>query len=137
MQDDTLERQEYLEVTIKELESVNKKLAKLTVLKEELTGKIISAFGHQHEGQRSYEFGMWKVEIKTPSVYSLDKKLYESIDYKLLGDFNPIRASVAYSIDKKACDSYIQDAPKKIRDMLVDLIDKKPGKPGVTIKSRV
>ena len=45
--------------------------------------------------------------------------------------------SDSYSIDKKLCDLYMLDAPKKVRDALIELIDKKPGKPSVTIKERV
>lgn len=121
---------------IRELEKVNKQLAKLTLRKEELTDMIITAMGHQHEGQRSYEYDTWKVEIKTPFVYSLNKKLYESGNVTLPDNFNPIKESISYSIDKKLCDKYLESAPKKVRDVLVELIDKKPGKASVTIKER-
>lgn len=137
MQDDNLARQESLELSIKELECVNKKLAKLTVRKEELIESIIGALGHEHEGQKTYEYGLWKVECKTPFVYSLNKKLYESGDIKLPDEFNPVKQSIAYSIDKRLCDQYMQNAPKKVRDALIELIDKKPGKAGVSIKGRV
>lgn len=131
-----IEREVGLSDTIKELEKVNKQLARLSLRKEELTDSIIKAMGHQHEGQRSYEYQTWKVEIKTPFVYSLNKKLYESGNIKLPDDFNPIKESVSYSVDKALCDKYLDDAPKKVRDALVELIDKKPGKASVIIKER-
>lgn len=131
-----IEREVGLSDSIKELEKVNKQLARLSLRKEELTNSIVSAMGHQHEGQRSYEYEVWKVEIKTPFVYSLNKKLYESGSIKLPDDYNPIKESVSYSVDKALCDKYMEDAPKKIRDALVELIDKKPGKASVTIKER-
>lgn len=131
-----IERENGLSETIKELEKVNKQLARLSLRKEELTNSIVLAMGHQHEGQRSYEYEVWKVEIKTPFVYSLNKKLYESGNIKLPDDFNPIKESVSYSVDKALCDKYLVDAPKKVRDALVELIDKKPGKASVTIKER-
>lgn len=122
--------------SIKELEKVNKQLARLSLRKEELTSSIVLAMGHNHEGQRSYQHEVWKVEIKTPFVYSLNKKLYESGSIKLPDNFNPIKESVSYSIDKVLCDRYLAEAPKKVRDALVELIDKKPGKASVTIKER-
>ena len=123
--------------SINELQKVNKQLAKLLVRKEELTDQIIGSLEHDHEGQKTYEYGTWKIEVKTPFVYSLNKKLYESGDIKLPDNFNPVKESVSYSIDKKLCDQYMLDAPKKVRDALAELIDKKPGKAGIIIKERV
>jgi exonuclease VII small subunit len=134
---DILNRENYLADSIKELEKVNKQIAKLTVRKEELVNMIIGALGHEHEGQKSYEYGVWKIEVKTPFVYSLNKKRYESGEIKLPDNFNPIKQSVAYSIDKRLCDQFMQEAPKKVRDALAELIDKKPGKAGITLKERV
>ena len=123
--------------SINELQKVNKQLSKLTLRKEELTSQIIEMLGHDHEGQKTYEYGTWKLEVKTPFVYSLNKKLYESGDIKLPDNFNPVKESVFYSIDKRLCDQYMQDAPKKVRDALAELIDKKPGKANVVVKERV
>ncbi len=135
--DNTKEQERNFSESIKELQKVNKQIAKLTVRKEELTQEIISSLDHEHEGQKSYTYGVWKIEVKTPFVYSLNKKLYETGEVKLPGEFNPIKESISYSIDKRLCDQYMQDAPKKVRDALAELIDKKPGKAGITIKERV
>lgn len=133
---ESAERQHCLEESIKHLEIVNKRIAKLLVMKEELTQQIIGALGHEHEGQRSYEYGMWKVEVKTPVVYSLNKKLYETGQYSLPAEFNPIKESVSYSIDKRLCDHYLETAPFEVRESLIDLIEKKPGKMAVSIKEK-
>lgn len=122
---------------IQELEKVNKQLAKLTLRKEQLTDMIISGMSHNHEGQRTYEYDTWKVEIRTPITYALNKKLYESGSIQLPDNFNPIKESVSYSIDKGLCDKYMLDAPKKVREALAELIDKKPGKASVIIKERI
>lgn len=135
--DDTGDRFQCLEASVVELEKLNKQLAKLVLRKEELIDTIIGALGHQHEGQKSYEHGLWKIEVKTPFLYCLNKKLYESGEIKLPDNFNPVKESISYSVDKVLCDKYIHDAPKKIRDALILLIDKKPGKAGVTVKERV
>lgn len=137
MHDDTIERQKMLEESIKELDYVNKELAKLGVIKEDLVKSIIDALGHEHDGQKSYDFGVWKVEVKTPSVYSLNKKLYESGSVALPAQFNPIKHSTAYSIDKRLCEMYMECAPIEVCDMLVELIERKPGKANVVIKDRI
>lgn len=139
MQDyDTTNEQELFFVeSVKELEKVNKQLAKLTLRKEELTNQIIGALEHDHEGQKTYEYDVWKLEVKTPFVYSLNKKLYESGEFNLPEQFNPIKKSVSYSIDKRLCDRFVQEAPKKVRDTLAQLIDKKPGKASITIRERI
>lgn len=131
------EREHHLEISVKELEKVNKQLAKLLVRKDELTATIIGALEHEHEGQKSYEYGVWKIEVKTPYIYSLDKKQYELTQLRLPDEFNPVKQSVAYTVDKRLCDKYMTEAPKKVRDMLIEIISKKPGKAGITIKERV
>lgn|SRR3990167_2184427 len=136
-QDTTLQRANVLEESIKELECVNKKLAKLTVRKEELTSIIIDALGHKHEGQRSYEYGVWKIECKTPMIYSLNKKAYEMGDVYLPSEFDPIKKSVSYTVDKNLCETYLKTAPASVRAALIELIEKKPSKPGVSIKERI
>ena len=135
--DSTNEQEHCFSESISELQKINKQIAKLTVRKEELTEQIIGALEHEHEGQKSYEYGVWKIEVKTPFVYSLNKKLYESGKIKLPDSYNPIKESVSYSIDKRLCDQYMQSAPKKVRDALAELIDKKPGKASVSLKERV
>jgi len=135
--DATSERFECLDSSIKEMEKINRQLAKLQLRKEELTQLVISAIGHDHDGQKCYDHGVWKIEVKTPYIYSLNKKLYESGEIEIPKKFNPIKKSFAYSIDKRLCDKYIQEAPEDIRDILVELIEKRPGKAGVTIKERV
>jgi len=137
MQNDILEQEQILCDSIKKLESINKKIAKLTATKEELTSEIIGCLEHDHEGQKSYEFNVWKIEIKTPIVYSLDKKAYERGDFFVPDGFNPIKQSVSYSVDKRLCEQYMNEAPKKVREVLSQLITKKPGKKSVSIKERV
>ena len=134
---DTHEREQTLVESIQELERVNKRLSKLNLEREKLTTNIIEAFSHSHEGQKTYEYDRWKIEIKTPCVYSLNKKLYESGSYELPEDYNPIRTTTAYTINKTLCEEYLKDAPEDVRDSLIALIDKKPGKAGVVIRERV
>lgn len=134
---DTLQRESVLNDSIKELEKTNKQLAKLISRKEELTDAIITALGHEHEGQKSYEYDLWKIECKTPSTYSLDKKAYESGEVFIPAGFNPIKETTAYTVDKKLCELYMSTAPESVRGALAELITVKPGKASVSLKARV
>lgn len=135
--DDSVDRQFLLESNIKRFEQVSKEMARLNLLKETLTSEIIGALGHEHEGQRTYEHGMWKIEIKTPVTYSINKKSYESGEIKIPDDFNPIKKAVSYTVDKRLCDEYLVKAPSSIKQALVKLIEKRPGKAGIVIKERL
>ncbi len=101
--------------------------------KDELIDIIIGAIGHEHKGQKSYDHGLYKIEVKTPFIYSLDTKKYKSGEIKLPDNFNPIKESVSYSVDKNLCDEYMESAPKKVREALIELIDEKPGKKNVVL----
>jgi hypothetical protein len=136
MNNNVLEREQVLAESILELEKINKQLAKLTVRKEELTETIIAALGHDHYGQKSYEYDVWKIECKTPSIYSLDKKAYESGSVFIPDGFDPVKSSVSYTVDKRLCDKYMSESPLEVREALGQLITVKPGKASVTIKAR-
>lgn len=134
---DTTEREYSLSSSIKELQKVNKKIAKLLIQKEILTNQVVAGFGHDHEGQKTYEHDVWKIEIKTPIVYSLDRKLYEEGDICLPEEYNPIKSVVIHSVDKKLFENYMATADKKVVSDLISLIEKKPGKVSVVVKERV
>jgi hypothetical protein len=131
------DRETCLTTAIKEYEKVTAQLAKLTKRKEELTKEIIDTLGHCHEGQKSYDYDQWKIECKTPMTYSLDKKAYESGDYYIPDNFDPVRSSVSYTVNKQLFETYASTAPLSVREALHKLIDKKPAKASVTIKARV
>jgi len=135
--DTTSEQERFFVDCVNELKSINKELEALQLRKEELTHLIIQTLDHAHEGVKTYDYGNMKIEVKTPFVYSLDKKKYESGEFTLPEQFNPVKKSVSYSVDKRLCDRYMNDAPYEVRDILAELIDKKPGKAGITIKERV
>lgn len=133
---DTYEMEHVLDDSIRELNKVNKKLAELLVKKEELTKLVISSLGHDHEGQKSYEYGTYKIEVKTPFIYSLDKELYESLDYQFPRGCNPVKKSTTYTVDKKLVDRLLDSGDAEVRDHVIELFSKKPGKPSVTLKER-
>lgn len=127
------ERQYVLEDAVKQLEAVNKKMAKLTLEKEALTQTIIAALGHQKEGQRSYNVDCWKVTVKTPFIYSLDTKAYKNGDVYLPDEFDPIKETETFTVDKKLFDKYYNSAPDWVRKSLVQLVTVKPGKASIVL----
>lgn len=135
--DHTNEQERCFSDSLAELQKINRKMASLNCRKEELTKQMIGALQHDHDGQKTYEIGAWKVEVKTPCVYSLNKKLYESGEISLPKQFNPIKKSISYSVDKRLVDKYIQEAPVDVRDALIELVEKRPGKAVITIKERI
>lgn len=134
--DDTTERQAFLTSMCLDLERVNKDIAQLLKEREELTSNIIDALGHNHEGQKSYDYDVWKIEVKTPCVYTLDKKRYQEVYTLLPNQYNPVKESVSYSVDKKQFENALQEAPNAVRDILCEIVDKKPSKATVTLKER-
>lgn len=129
-------RAQSLECDIVKLEAVNKKLAKLLVEKEQLTASIIASIGHEHEGERTYEFNAWNVKVKTPYIYSVDTKAYRSGEVFIEDGFNPIEESISYKVNRAKAEEYFQRAPSSVREALTKLITKKPGKPGIVIGMR-
>lgn len=119
---------------IKALEDLNEIIAKATLEKESLVKSIIDELGHQYEGSKTYTYDIYKIECKTPMIYSLDKKAYEEGQYFIDDIFNPVRAKVSYDVEKAAFEKAMQLAPDYVREALTQLITKKPGKAGVTIK---
>ena len=135
--DHTDEQERCLNLSVKELDKVNKQLAKLNVKREELIDIIIGSLSHNHKGQKSYEYGEYKIEVKTPNIYSLNTSLYKSGSVKLPDLYNPIKESISYSVDKILCDQYLQDAPDDVIESLALLIDEKPGKKNVVLSRRI
>lgn len=135
--DHTIEKEDFINEKLNELNDINEQLKNLVLIKENLTQKIVSALNHNHEGQKTYDCGNWSIEVKTPYIYSFNKKLYEASDIRIPNKFNPVKESTSYSIDKRLCDKYINEAPKEIKEQLILLIEKKPGKASITIKENI
>jgi hypothetical protein len=134
--DEPSEQERCFSEAIKSLQRVNESIEQLSEQRNALIQEIIDALEHSHEGQKTYEYNEWKIEVRTPFVYSLNKKLYQSGFVNLPKEFNPIKESISYTVDKRLCEQYLRLAPQRVKEALIELIDKKPGKPGVVIKER-
>ena len=130
------EREYVLEQSLERIREVNEEIANLTVEKEKLTDEIIAALGHEKAGQQSYAHGKYKITCKTPNIYSLDKAAYMNGDVYLEDNFNPIRETKAYTVDKALFEHYYATSPESVRESLVRLVTVKPGKPSVSVGVR-
>lgn len=123
-----------LKDNIKRLEKVTRDIAVLNTEKEDLIKSIIKELNHSHEGQKSYSIDEYKLEVRTPAIYSLNKEYYQEVSSYLPDDYNPVKESVSYSIDKKKCDELLKTAPSEFRKTLIEMVEKKPGKANVVVK---
>lgn len=126
-----------LEDNVKALDFVNFQIAELIEIKSKLELKIIEGSGHDREGSRTYEIGKHKVTIKTDFIYSLDKDEYQIYKSQIPSEFNPVRESMKYDIDKrviKKCDDY---ASREDMILLSKFITKKPAKANIKIGANI
>lgn len=126
-----------LEYNVKALDFVNFQIAELLDIKKKLELKIIEGSGHDYEGSKTYEIGKHKVTIKTDFIYSLDKEEYQIYKSQIPAEFNPVRESIKYEVDKrmmKKCDSY---ASKDHMMLLSNFITKNPAKANIKIGANI
>lgn len=83
---------------LSKLDLINMQLASLKLEKEDLEKLILKEIPQQpEEGQRTYEFGEYKVTVKTSINYRIDKEKFLNMD--LDDDINPVRVSTKYEIN--------------------------------------
>ena len=130
------QRERQAEELTRDIEAINKKLAKLRLDKESKELELIGVIQHMHEGSKTYDIGIHSVTVKTDMIYALDKKAYISGDVYLDPAYDPILQKITYEVNKKLFNAYEQMAPIETREALWKLIEKKPSKPNVSIKVR-
>ncbi len=126
-----------LEDNVKALDFCNFQIAELLEIKQKLELKVIEGLAHEHEGSRTYEVGKHKVTVKTDYIYSLDKEEYQIYKSQIPAEFNPVRESIKYDIDKrivKKCDDYASNDDMML---LSKFITKKPAKANVKIGANI
>jgi hypothetical protein len=128
-----MDTEDHIAKCLYDLNYIQNEIAALKIRQQELEEEVITMFSHTHEGQKTYRYGQYDIKIKTPFVYTLNKRLYESGQYFIPEECNPIKVSLKYDVNKRLCDQFMEYAPETVRDALAELIDKKPGKPSVTV----
>ena len=126
-----------LEDNVKALDFVNYQLAELVKIKQKLELKIIEGLRHEHEGTRTYEVGTHKVTIKTDLIYTLDKEEYEIYKQKIPLEFNPVKESIKYEVDKRLMRKAEEYASKDDMMLMSNFITSKPAKANVKIGANI
>ena len=116
---------------LNELEKVEKLLAKYKRKKEILDESIIKAVGHDHNGQKSYEFLDKKVTIKTTFNYRIDKDVYEDIKNEVPGDW--VRVENKYTPIKKVLEEVELYGSSDDKLLMSEFITKTEAKPSVKV----
>lgn len=122
---------------IKSLDFVNFQIAELLTIKQKIEDSIIEGLEHTHEGAKTYAVDKYKVTIKTDFIYSLDKEEYQVIKSKIPTEFNPVKESTSYLIDKRIIKNAEQYASTDELMLLSQIITKKPSKPNVKVSANV
>lgn len=133
----TIDKTDYILDMIKTLNTVNYQLADLKKVKEDLEAKLCEVIGHDKYGQEQYEYGRYKVVIKTGLNYSIDTEEYEIVKNRIPVQFDVVRKSTKYEIDKKRFEEANKYADHDTLELLNTLITAKPSKLNVTIKAGV
>ena len=100
-----------------ELNRIKGLIADLNVAKEKMTKLILKelnlaifddngdVIAVAHDGQQSFVTGKFKVVVKTPAYWKIDKNEYQIVASSLRKEFDPVKTSVSYRIDKNIVDN--------------------------------
>jgi len=114
---------------VEELISVNEQIKELNNIKQRIENELIKELNHEHEGSKTYNEGVYKINIKTDFIYSVDKEKYLEEKELIPPEFNPIIEKVSYSVDKNK----FKDATSHNSTFMSEIITIKPAKPYLTI----
>lgn len=102
---------------IGELDKINFQIAELKEIKEKIERKVIdnlklatfdesgNVTSVQHDGEQTKLIGKYKVKIKTPSLWKILKSEYEASAPFMRKEFDPVKTSVSYRVDKKTLEN--------------------------------
>ena len=126
-----------LEDNVKALDFCNFQIAEILDIKQKLELKIIEGLEHTYEGSKTYEVGKHKVTVKTDYIYSLDKEEYQVYKSKIPAEFNPVRESIKYEVDKRLMRKAEEYASKDDMMLMSNFITTKPAKANVKIGANI
>lgn len=116
-----------MRIILKELNDLNRELARLKYRKEDLEKLILDELNeHPEEGQRTYEFGEYKLTVKTGINYKIDKEVYESLN--IPQDIDPVKVSKKYEIDTRK----MRELKEENAMFFSKFITETPSKPNLT-----
>jgi len=83
------------------LEQIKYQVAELLNMKAAIEKELQEYFHKDKDGQTTYAFERWNVEITTGWNYKLNKKKYAEWEDMITPRFNPIKETVKLEINKK------------------------------------
>jgi hypothetical protein len=131
------------------LDRINYQVAELLRIKAEIEKLVIAETGRgefddagnliriSREGRHQHLIGKYKVKIKTDLLYKVNKSEYEIVKSSLRDEFNPVKTSVSYRVDRKtlaSIDLYGSAEDKKAIDKFISFDF---AKPNVTLEVNV
>jgi len=147
--DENIVAEERLIEDITNLNTINYQIAELKMIKERVERKIVSDMklanydekGHVtsvvHDGEQTRVVGKFKVKVKTPSLYKVDTKEYEIVQSQLSKEFNPIKKSISYRVDKKVLETIRAYASTVDQDLVESFLILDYSKPAITLTLNV
>lgn len=138
-------QEERLEETIKNLDLINFQIAELKELKEQVEKKLVrdmnlvsyddngSIKSVAHDGEQSKIIGKYKVKIKTPSLWKINAKEYQIVKSRLRQEFDPVKQSVTYRVDKKVLETIKSYGSNEDQEMIESFLTLDYSKPSITL----
>lgn len=131
------------------LDKINYQVAELLRIKAEIEKLVISEAGRgefdesgnliriSREGKHQHLIGKYKVKIKTDLLYKINKSEYEILKGSLRDEFNPVKTSVSYRVDRKTLASIDLYGSVEDKQMIDKFISFDFSKPNVTLEVNV
>ena len=120
-----------MKVILQELDELNREMSRLKYRKEDLEKLILEELNeHPEEGQRTYEFGQYKLVVKTGINYKIDKEKYDSLE--IPQEINPVKTSIKYEVDGRK----MRELKDAYGVFFSEFITETPSKPNLTVGAR-
>lgn len=111
-------------------DSLGRQIAQLELAREKLAENIISAIGHDHVGQKTYQLDGVKLTITTKENYTLDKSRL-NVEWS---ESLPINRSYSYTLREKDFKAMMEHGNSEQKQMLAEIVTSKPAKPHIKME---
>ena len=134
-----------MELYLEALDTACNQIAELRSIKERLEVKIISELGLaefdkngkvisvKHDGEQTQYIGKYKAKVKTPLLWKINKSEYEMTGSILRKEFDPVRTTLTYRVDKKVLDNVQTYGSAEDKELLGNFVTFDFSKPSVTL----
>lgn len=138
-----------LEIHFEGLDEVNKQIAELKRIKEHLEKRILESMSAvkfdeagnilsvSHEGSQTKYIGKYKVVIKTPALWKIDKNEYEAVVGQMRKEFNPVVTSTSYRVNNKILQNIDTYGSEEDKQRIGQFLILDYSKPSITLSLNV